>query len=380
MSKKYIAIVGGELFNKGAQAMTFTVINEMKDKYPDAEILLLSSMDYERPSEEKERYNFEIVRWSIKDKIAVLKGKNTELSKKLKKTILMLDVSGFALSSQRGFKPSVQYLLNIEIAKKNKIPMYLMPQSFGPFNFSGIKSLVVKILSKRLLSYPKVYAREVQGWNEIKKYNTGALRSFDIVLQSNKSYDLKKIYKSIPKKTEIHIEENAVAIIPNMKVIEQDTEFDENIFYEAIVNKLLTLKKKVYLLYHSSEDKQLCLRIKQLFNNNSNVSFIADEIDCINVEPILNKVEFIIASRYHSIIHAYKQHKPAIVLGWAVKYKELLEAFGQERYLFQVQDNIKIKKVIQEIEYLDQHRLDECRKIEIKLDEVQHDNIFIKGM
>lgn len=87
MSQKYIAIVGGELFNKGAQAMTFTVINEMKDKYPDAEILLLSSMDYERPSEEKERYNFEILRWSIKDKIAVLKGKNTELSKKLKKPL-----------------------------------------------------------------------------------------------------------------------------------------------------------------------------------------------------------------------------------------------------------------------------------------------------
>lgn len=148
--------------------MTFTVINEMKDKYPDAEILLLSSMDYERPSEEKERYNFEILRWSIKDKIAVLKGKNTELSKKLKKTFMMLDVSGFALSSQRGFKPSVQYLLNIEIAKKNKIPMYLMPQSFGPFNYSLSNKLFLNLMMKRLMGYPTVFAREEDGEREIK--------------------------------------------------------------------------------------------------------------------------------------------------------------------------------------------------------------------
>ena len=37
-----IIITGGELFNKGAQAMTFVTVNELKKRFPDHQIYLLS--------------------------------------------------------------------------------------------------------------------------------------------------------------------------------------------------------------------------------------------------------------------------------------------------------------------------------------------------
>ena len=41
-----IVIVGGELFNKGAQAMTFTVVDEFSSRYPEKDIYLFSNSDY----------------------------------------------------------------------------------------------------------------------------------------------------------------------------------------------------------------------------------------------------------------------------------------------------------------------------------------------
>ncbi|MFP7334851.1 polysaccharide pyruvyl transferase family protein [Shouchella clausii] len=377
MSKKYIAIVGGELFNKGAQAMTFTVINEMKDKYPDAEILLLSSMDYERSEEDKANYKFEILRWSIKDKISIVSGKQTHLREKLKKTILIFDISGFALSSQRGFKPSVQYLLNIHIAKKFNIPMYLMPQSFGPFNYSMLESFVIKSMMKKLLRYPIVFAREEAGLAEVKDYNKNVKRSYDLVLQSSKEYDLEKIYHKIPNEKPLNIDEETVAIVPNMKLYEQgeSPELLEQI-YRAIIVKLLELEKKVLLLSHSTEDMKICKSIKNLFPDNKLVNIHQEEINCVNIDRILNKVDFIIASRYHSIIHAYKNNTPAIVIGWAVKYDELLSTFGQERYLFQIKKSIDINKIVGMTEYLNLNQQKEKEKIRSKLLEVQTNNVF----
>ena len=42
---KNIIITGGELFNKGAQAMTFITVDEMKKRFTDHNIYVLSEMD-----------------------------------------------------------------------------------------------------------------------------------------------------------------------------------------------------------------------------------------------------------------------------------------------------------------------------------------------
>ncbi len=61
MNKRYILITGGELFNKGAQSMTFITVNEMKNRFPNHEVLVVSGMDYKRSEEEKGIYNFEVI-------------------------------------------------------------------------------------------------------------------------------------------------------------------------------------------------------------------------------------------------------------------------------------------------------------------------------
>ena len=61
MNKKYILITGGELKNKGAQAMTFITVDQIAKRYPECKVLLLSNQDYVRSDEEKANYKFDIL-------------------------------------------------------------------------------------------------------------------------------------------------------------------------------------------------------------------------------------------------------------------------------------------------------------------------------
>lgn len=201
-------------------------------------------------------------------------------------------------------------------------------------------------------------------------------RSFDIVLRSNKKYDLSKIYKNVPNNEHLNINEHAVAIVPNMKLFEHNHGKEVINLYSNIVEKLIGLKKNVYLLSHSSEDKKICEDIKKLFKNSDQVKLVKQELECTNVESVLEKMEFIIASRYHSIIHSYKCYTPAIVLGWAIKYKELLQAFSQEKYLFQIHEDLNTDKIIEQIEFLNKNIKLEQEKIKEKLGHIQQEDFF----
>src|SRR5690554_1897587 len=121
MPKKYIIITGGELFNKGAQSMTFATIDELKRRYPSREIVLLSNADFARSEEEKVQYSFKIMPlpntnnllggvYKLISKVKNSTGKKQrvdeileeQLKDILNNTEIMIDISGYTLSSQRG--------------------------------------------------------------------------------------------------------------------------------------------------------------------------------------------------------------------------------------------------------------------------------------
>src|SRR5690554_5183270 len=109
--KKNIVITGGELMNKGAQSMTFNVINRLKEIYPNKNIILLSSLDDKRIKKEGNPYTFATAPYRLVVFLNLLFGKNfyrkgnvveqsEELDNILQDTFLNIDISGFRLSSQ----------------------------------------------------------------------------------------------------------------------------------------------------------------------------------------------------------------------------------------------------------------------------------------
>ncbi len=408
MTRKNIIIVGGQLFNKGAQAMTFTVVDQMKRKFPDKNIYLLSTVDFKRDEEEKIKYNFEILPWDFNTKLLFLGLKGKFFSRKSKYGYLynvihdvireadfFIDISGYALSSSWGvpdylygpryllnlkkYSPSsISYLLNIATAIRYSIPYYILPQSLGPFNYPLKVRFFLYPLLNLYLKYPeKIFVREKEGVNSVSRFAKNVEKSYDIVLL-NKNYNIDNIYREkIPLK-QINVESNSVGIIPNLRVIERSVHNDIYSIYIQIINTLINENKNIYLVRHSYEDLEICELIKSFFAENEKVTLIPDDLNAIELETIIKQFDFVIASRYHSIVHSYKNGVPALVIGWATKYFELMESFEQLDYFFDVRKKIDVEKIINKLNKMIYDYKNERKKIINEIEHIQNqENIWL---
>lgn len=99
-------------------------------------------------------------------------------------------------------------------------------------------------------------------------------------------------------------------------------------------------------------------------------------MDCLEFNQFIQSFDYIIGSRYHAIVHAYKNSVPCIVLGWADKYRELLKQFGQEKYMFDVRADIDQEAVLQSVICMENQWMTEKRVIERCLQKYQKYNCF----
>lgn len=394
---KTFLVWGASFSNKGAQAMLFTAISELRSRFPDCRILFNTWKPV--PS----GYRFETVRYdgnhlALLSKnpfywypryLAVLFLRHRNDLKKyylardqFKSIDALIDVSGFALSSQFSYNISDHYLRIIEVAKNYHIPVFLMPQSFGPFDYGEEHLDMVKRIQTSL-SYPvKIFAREKQGYQLLSDtLGLGNIEeSVDLVLQSKSIHPAYIFNESKPVHTAEIKSKHNVAIIPNVRTIDHGGANHDLLIqlYKELVQELTSSGFCVYLLRHSSEDLVVCQEIYDSIENRQGINLLMDDYDCISFNDIIQKFDFIIGSRYHSIVHAYKNAVPAVVLGWAEKYRELVSLFGQEQYMFdirgyQADSASAIRKAVFNMgkAYPEEHR-----RIQNKLPEYQDKNCF----
>lgn len=394
-------ITGGNFANKGAESMLFITVDEIRKRYPDAEIYFGTDeyLDLSEYKFEYVYYNYgiqkiflynsicsrlnrlirDVVKWIIGRRDNVFKV--AESLRILNKVNTVIDISGYHLCYDGGYKISDQYLNHIRIAKKLKAPMYIMPQSMGPFNYEDYMSpakanrLISSIVE--LLEYPEVvYVREKQGENDLIKIGfKKAVVSPDLVLQ-NKGFDLSNIYIHPPKLKTYDIEKDSVAILPNENLHKKGDYRGLLDMYREILLYLKKIGKKVYIVKHTIEDYQMCKDIYNLIEYDG-LFLINDDISSLEYSELVKQFEFVICSRYHGCVHAFKQGVPCIAIGWAAKYKELFEMLGQGQFVFDaLNDTVDAKAVIEECSYLNT-KIDEVKAVLVdSVKRIQNDNCY----
>lgn len=388
---KNIIITGGELFNKGAQAMTFITVDEMKKRFSDHNIYVLSEMDLQRPKKEQEQYAFSFMGWyplkfakcqsnPILRSVCLLRHKKElmEAEAIYKNADLMVDISGYALGSNWSIATCNRYLEHLEFAKEFRIPVYLMPQSFGPFEFQGDEGKKIdKRIAELLPTVKAICAREQEGFQQLKEryHLNNVILTNDIVL-NNRSINLKNVYRDKPEISLPDVMPGSVAVIPNQRNYEVGNGSQVQNLYILMIKKLLQICPAVYLISHSSPDIHICKQLKTEFANESRVILIDKELNCIEFNEIVKKFHFIVASRFHAIVHAFKNNIPCIALGWATKYHELMKQFSQERYMLDVRQTISEDTINTTIGTMMNNRDNNSQIIEKMLCKLQERNIF----
>ena len=351
MGKK-IMIVGANFNDKGAQAKLFIVIDELRKRFSDCEVY------YAHNDEQLDGalYRFGKISFTKKTQSQVLKANPlTNLTKMFRKKDdsssgekdvtelvsqmdLMIDVSGHVLTNESSMPEVEFYLNNIKIAKKYKIPMIIMPQSFGPFDFS-LDEMEILGEMKDLLFYPKaIFTREQYGYDELMGYFglDNLRRSTDMLLIDN-NFDLSNVCSRFyrPEIPEI-TEGNNVAIIPNAHCFDKKHYEHSLDLYNKIFDVLKTAKKNVYIVCQASSDMDICKELASNFRMYDNIHLIERELDSVEFDMFLKKFEFIISSRFTACVQAYRNYLPVLLLGHGVKYNDLTELLGQEDFYFDV--------------------------------------------
>lgn len=385
-----VLITGGELFNKGAQSMTFTVVNEVLNRYPEAEIQLLSARDYTRDPEQKSRYRFAILPWDMRVKLrhvpligTLFKNKHfnaqqeAQLWNAVRQADVIIDVSGYCLSSQFSVRKVVDYLLNVYHFKRYRRTFVLMPQSFGPFDFGKVKSFFVNKAITHYLRYPAlIHAREEDGLARLADIGVSenVQLSPDTVLQSAIP-KVEHIYHQ-PVASQPEIRKGAVGIVPNQKIFQHNTGNSLEGVYQTLVEQVLASGRCVYLLRHSHEDLSICEKIKGMFADNDDVVVLGEDYDAYQLTAIIEHFDFLISSRYHGVVHAYKCNVPALILGWAVKYRELAARFDQTQYCFDVRNEFDAASLVDKLNTLMQNCSQESERIKVGMQKVKEENVF----
>ncbi len=386
-----ILIVGGQLSNLGVQALTFLTIDNLRERFSDKKIVLLSFRDASRPEGEKQNYRFTILPWDLEIKALLLGARGKHLRKLrgrfysseyiadmrriLSESDFFLDVSGYSLSSQWPLHVNLQYLLNILIARKFSIPFFILPQSFGPFEFSKLRKCWLDPFMKRLLGYPEaIFARERESLTALRKFtqhNVIPERHLDMALL-NRGFDLSRLFHEIPPRKSFQIPHGSVAVFPNLRVMERTDAKAMYRCYQDMIDLLDRHGKSVWVLSHTREiDRDVVLNIRRNSKERAPVRGIEDPLHIWEMEDVIRQFDFIIASRYHAAVHAFKNGIPALVIGWAPKYVELLEWFGQSAYWVDARESLNPESILAKLTQLIRNAEAERRIIRARMKELE---------
>lgn len=249
-----------------------------------------------------------------------------------------------------------------------------MPQSFGPFDFAESKDQELR----RLLPAAKViFARERDGLLGLKtRYRLENVRlSGDLVLQ-NSELNRNHIYLTGESGCKADsVMENSVAIIPNDRNYEFGNRRLVIDMYIRLIAYLRERGKNIYI-FPFSYDFGCCQDIYDRLPDHSGIHLINETYDCLEYRELLKQFQFVVSSRYHAIVHAYKAGTPAVSIGWADKYHELLSQFGQEKYSFDIRNGIDVEELLYAVKAMDDQYLEEQKKINSTFLNTQEENCF----
>lgn len=377
--KPTLVITGGNFVNKGAESMLMSTVNAIRVNFPNYEPVLLDLFPTVKSSE-KGHYSFRIVNMHVRSlfricfpflkllfKPKVLSNSESEIKEALNSASGIFDISGYGLSSHnQQLMWSIAYLLPIYMAKKKGIPVWLLPQSMGPFRFRGIKKWLFRFLAVPVLQYPEIiFVREPSGLAAVRQFRVKPTElSADLVLQ-------------VPERNAgVGVADDApVLVIPNQQLFRVVGKAEALQLYEALIRQVLDRNIPVKVVRHSNDDQTFCDLLNSRFSNS--LLTIQDKplsLEALQMEMKISR--FVISGRYHGAIHALKLFKPVIIIGWAEKYRHLATMFALEKLLIDLSSGVVPSRIDEVVEVLLADEQVFIRPIKDRLALIEQDNVW----
>ena len=362
--KLRVGIIGATLWgNRGAEAMICTTIGKIKKSFPDAEFTIFSYFPkIDRELIRKTQPNLIIADatpvalvlkhfpFAVFDRLLRFIGlrfpkKLMPLSARLlSESDLLIDLFGISFSDGREKFLPFNVLSNWP-AQLMKIPVVKLAQGLGTY-----KNVVNRVCAKWSLgNCTKVFARGDYSFEYTSQLglNENLDQASDIAFLYDPKYTLtdenKNYVKIIVKKLDDLREKKrkiitlSISSVVNSKCENRGINYINVMAHTAshYIEKgyfiiLFPNATRTSLATSRNNDIPIIKSIAEKVDSQYRASLveIIQDVNSESLRKILNKTDFLVASRFHAMIGGLALGKPTMVLGWGHKYREILENFN----------------------------------------------------
>lgn len=317
---KHVLVTGGNFLNQGAYLMLVAAAQGVRE-HLGAQPVISFRFGSER---EKRWIGYETLLAEERLGFFPRLGRNTK-TQKLRDRLpfvtasdvdAVFDITGFAFGDQWVDAPLMRRARNYENWKKRGVPIYMMPQAFGPFEKTA-EPAKLAIESSRI-----AYARD----NDSLEYVNGLFHG----RQPGNVRHSPDFTGAVHGRFPVGYEDlrGAAAIVPNWNIAERaGSDGDRNAYVRNLAAAVRTLREAgmpVYGLTHEGrKDRAILERVAELVPDFRIVS----GLNGIELKGLLGTCSLVVGGRYHALISALAQGVPAILHGWSHKYRWLAEDY-----------------------------------------------------
>lgn len=296
--------------NSGDEAILYTIVDFLKEKCPDSEIIVLSK------NPEKTMYTYQcnaVNRFSIR-----------EVHKVLKKCDILISGGGSLLQDRTSTRSLLYYALIVYYAELKKKKVMIYANGIGPVNKTMNRKIVAHIISKA----DEVTLRDEESLEELR--NMGVWRE-DIHVTSDPVFRLEEAPDQ--RINEIFQEKGIPTDKPIVMVAIRDW---ENL--KGFARKVAMLCDYIYNKYDYNivflamqvpDDVVISQKAKGYMKNPAYI--LEDALNSQELAGIIGKAHFLIAMRLHALIISAKMNVPFVGIVYDPKVEYYLKTLQMHK-------------------------------------------------
>ncbi|WP_147305794.1 polysaccharide pyruvyl transferase family protein [Subtercola boreus] len=324
MAKKYILLVGVEFNNQGAYLMLLAAAKVIREQF-DA----IPVVEFHNGTEEKKRIAGVSALVPQRTYGVITRARRFRPLRRLwKKFPYVLPTELLAVFDGSGFRYGDQWVnsnLDYTAGKLRDwaargVPVYMLPQAFGPFEKTAGPSLTAMKASRI------VFPRDAESETYVRDILTG---------QTPKVHRHPDFTAGLEGRfpTGYEAYRGRVPIIPNYNIYSRADDGDSQERYlsnlTAIVEHLHGKGLQPYGLAHEGrKDVEILEKVKQRVKSQSSINLeLVGGLSGLELKGLIGTAPLIVSGRYHAIVSALSQGVPAVIHGWSHKYRYVADDF-----------------------------------------------------